>query len=155
MIDFKTVTDELYKIHKAKNADYGSSFDKTCDCFGVIAAVVRICDKVERIKTLTKFDSKVKDESMLDTLKDLANYAILTIIWLKNNQTSGIWSQLGDLYNHEELEDCTPPCSDTNWTEKQVKVIKKTDEELNTIGKKCEEQTDEQCTNKESYDKNI
>ena len=143
MIDFKTVTDELYKIHKDKNADYGSSFDKTCDCFGIIAAVVRICDKVERIKTLTKFDSKVKDESMLDTLKDLANYAILTIIWLKNNQTSGMWSQLGDLYNHEELEDCTPPCSDTDWTEKQVKTVKKTDEELNTTSKKWEEPTDE------------
>lgn len=149
MIDFKTVTDELYKIHKDKNADYGSSFDKTCDYFGIIAAVVRICDKVERIKTLTKFDSKVKDESVLDTLKDLANYAILTIIWLKNNQTNNMWSQLGDLYDHEELEDCTPPCSDTDWAEKQVKEIKKTGEELNTIGKKWEEPTDEQYIKQE------
>ena len=39
---------------------------------------IRLSDKLNRVKALTRGDSqKVKDESLRDTLLDLANYAIL------------------------------------------------------------------------------
>ena len=81
---FKQIVDELTTIYEAKNADYGNSFDKTCDEFGIVAALVRMNDKLNRLIQLSKTDAKVKDESVEDTLKDLANYAILTLIWFKN-----------------------------------------------------------------------
>jgi hypothetical protein len=44
-------------------------------------ARIRLSDKLNRFKTLTKTNSQeVKDESIRDTLVDLANYAIMTIM---------------------------------------------------------------------------
>lgn len=46
------------------------------------APVVRMSDKLERLKSLTKAEAKVKDESKRDTLIDLANYAMMTVLEL-------------------------------------------------------------------------
>lgn len=44
---------------------------------------IRLGDKFGRFKTLTKTNIQhVKDESIRDTLMDLANYAIMTIVEL-------------------------------------------------------------------------
>lgn len=71
---------EILKTYRDKNADYGDSFSKSYKEFGLVAPVVRMSDKMERIKALSKADAKVKDESIKDTLLDLANYAIMTIV---------------------------------------------------------------------------
>ena len=77
----KDLTNEILGIYVKKNADYGDSFSKSFDEFGLIAPVVRMSDKMERIKTLTKSeDVKVTDESIRDTLVDLANYALMTVV---------------------------------------------------------------------------
>ncbi|WP_028124748.1 nucleotide modification associated domain-containing protein [Eremococcus coleocola] len=82
---FEEITTEMTDLYKRKNADYGDSFTQSLDEFGVIAGVVRLSDKMNRIKALTKNDSQqVKDESIKDTLKDLANYAIMTLMWLED-----------------------------------------------------------------------
>ena len=39
-------------------------------------------EKLKRVKSLMSDEAKVKDESMRDSLLDLANYAILTIMEL-------------------------------------------------------------------------
>lgn len=75
---------EMLETYKAKNADYGDSFSKSYQEFGLTAPVVRISDKVERLKALSKADAKVKDESIRDTLIDLANYAIMTAVEMEN-----------------------------------------------------------------------
>lgn len=83
---FEEITTEMTDLYKRKNEDYGDSFSSSLDEFGVIAGVVRLSDKVNRIKALTQNDSQqVKDESIKDTLKDLANYAIMTLMWLEGN----------------------------------------------------------------------
>ena len=51
-----------YETYKAKNYDYGNSFDKSMDEFGLTASVVRMSDKMERLKSLTKKKAQVKDE---------------------------------------------------------------------------------------------
>ena len=76
---FKEIVDKMFQTYKAKNADYGNSFDKSMDEFGITSAVVRMSDKMERIKSLTNKKEKVNDESIQDTLLDLANYAILIV----------------------------------------------------------------------------
>lgn len=74
---------EMLETYKAKNADYGDSFSKSFKEFGLTAPVVRMSDKLERLKTLSKADARVKDESIRDTLIDLANYAIMTVVALE------------------------------------------------------------------------
>ena len=80
----RNLVDELHKIYVAKNKDYGNSFGESIDEFGIIAGVIRIGDKYNRLKTLAKgHEPLVNDESMVDTLKDMANYCLLTIIELE------------------------------------------------------------------------
>lgn len=77
----KDLTNQLLKLYMDKNADYGDSFSKSYKEFGIIAPVVRMNDKMERVKQLSKSgDRKVKDESLKDSLIDLANYALMTVI---------------------------------------------------------------------------
>lgn len=84
MVTFKDVLDKMYEIYEKKNADYGDSFSKTYAEFGLTSAAVRINDKNERFKKLIKQEAQVKDESIEDTLLDLANYSVLTLMELMN-----------------------------------------------------------------------
>ena len=79
---FKAITDNMLETFIKKNHDYGNSFDKQMDEFGMTAAIIRLSDKLNRLKVLSKDDALVKDESIQDTLLDLANYSILTAMWL-------------------------------------------------------------------------
>lgn len=72
----------LTGLYAAKNADYGNAFSDTFKELGIVSAITRITDKANRLKALCNPGSsqKVNDESLRDTLMDLANYAIMTII---------------------------------------------------------------------------
>ncbi len=77
------ICDELYETYKKKNADYGNSFENSLDKHGMIAGIVRMDDKMSRLISLnSKNEQQVLDESMRDTLMDLANYAIMSVMWL-------------------------------------------------------------------------
>lgn len=77
---FESICNELVVLQKAKNTDYGDSFSKSVKEFGLTAALIPITNKVNRLKQLIQSDSaQVKDESIDDTLKDLACYAIMTL----------------------------------------------------------------------------
>ena len=84
---FKELCDDSLKVYIAKNKDYGNSFTESFREFGLISAVVRMNDKMMRLKSLCKKDkTEVKDESIIDTLKDLSNYAIMTVIELEKEK---------------------------------------------------------------------
>lgn len=84
--EFEKITKQMLDTYNAKNKDYGNSFDKSLDKFGLVASVVRLGDKMNRIESLyNKTDFQVKNESIKDTLLDLANYSIMTIMWLDKN----------------------------------------------------------------------
>lgn len=76
---------ELNALYEKKNHDYGDSFHKTYVEEGMAMPRIRLGDKLERFKNLTRNPNAqaVSDESIIDTLKDLANYAIMTIIELE------------------------------------------------------------------------
>ncbi len=87
---FKEITDRMLEIYKAKNTDYGSSVSDTYRDFGLVSFLVRMQDKMNRLKTLNKNEAKVLDEKIEDTLLDLANYSILALIELKKeDETNG------------------------------------------------------------------
>ena len=72
---------ELNMLYRKKNQDYGDSFHKTFEEEGLAMARIRLSDKLERFKTLSKgATQRVQDEAMRDTLIDLANYALMTIL---------------------------------------------------------------------------
>ena len=83
VIRFEEITTQMNFIYKSKNNDYGNSFEDSLNDEGIVAARVRMSDKWNRFKHLSKTNnSLVKEESLKDTLLDLANYAIMTVIWL-------------------------------------------------------------------------
>lgn len=79
----KLICEQLNDIYARKNADYGDSFGKSFKDYGLTMACIRLDDKLNRLKALRTADAHVKDESIEDTLLDLANYAIMTVIELR------------------------------------------------------------------------
>ena len=79
---FMDITTDMAKTYAAKNHDYGNSFEESLDEFGLVASGVRLGDKMHRPKSLIKKEAQVKDESLKDTLLDLATYSIMTVMWL-------------------------------------------------------------------------
>lgn len=83
----KKLCEELNSTYKAKNKDYGNSFTKTFDEFGYTMSAIRLQDKLERFKKLiSSTTQEVKDESIRDTLMDLANYSLMTVMELDKNE---------------------------------------------------------------------
>ena len=85
---FEMVTAEMLNMYQRKNADYGNSFAETIREFGFIPAVARINDKLKRVKNMVKGREMniIKDESLRDNLMDIANYCVLTIMELDNQE---------------------------------------------------------------------
>lgn len=84
----KQICEKLNEIYQAKNRDYGNSFGEMYKKLGIISAITRIGDKYNRLVSLgvkPESERRVKDETIKDTLMDLANYAIMTIIELGGN----------------------------------------------------------------------
>ncbi len=77
---------ELQEIFVKKNTDYGNSFEESLEKHGLIAAIVRMEDKMSRLNTLSKQEALVSDESLIDTLKDLSNYALMSAVWLEGTK---------------------------------------------------------------------
>lgn len=78
---YKNLLKNMYTTYESKNSDYGDSFGKSVEKYGLISALTRISDKFNRLENLilTK-ENKVGDETLLDTLLDMANYCIMTAI---------------------------------------------------------------------------
>lgn len=80
------VCDELTDLYRRKNHDYGDSFHLSYVKWGLPMAAIRLGDKLQRFETLIRAESAIKDESIRDTLVDLANYSIMTVIELDRKE---------------------------------------------------------------------
>ncbi len=79
------ICNELNALYAKKNHDYGDSFHLSFVEEGMAMARIRLGDKLNRFKTLSRNNKQeVNDESIRDTLIDLANYAIMTILEMEN-----------------------------------------------------------------------
>lgn len=82
---FDHIQVEMRDTFKSKNADYGNSFSQLYQEFGdngIITAAVQISHKYHRFMNLIKGAPAKVNESLRDTLLDLANYCILTVMEL-------------------------------------------------------------------------
>lgn len=79
----KKVCEDLNIIYERKNHDYGDSFGKSYHEYGMAMPCIRLEDKLNRLKALTRIERLVADESVEDTLLDLANYAIMTVVEMR------------------------------------------------------------------------
>ena len=93
---FYKLLEEMRRIHDAKNSDYSRADDhlsnfRMCENFGIpswLGVMVRISDKFSRIARLSSKmmegkEAEVKDESIEDTLIDLANYCLIAVVLLE------------------------------------------------------------------------
>lgn len=84
---FKDYTDHLAKILQEKNHAYGDSFTKSVDEDGLLVLKIRLGDKFNRVSSLIKKgELKENDESLADTLLDMAGYSILGLKYLKEHK---------------------------------------------------------------------
>lgn len=81
------VLEEIRDIDIRKDHDYGSSFSNIYQKFGLLSSVIRLNDKMSRLETLVNKEAQVKDESIRDTLLDMANYCIKTIVELDKEKS--------------------------------------------------------------------
>ena len=87
VVSFRAIQDKLVNIYAKKNHDYGDSFNEGCNELGVGYAFSRIFDKTKRFQTLAKgimnnnLSIEVQDETIEDTIMDLANYCMMYLAW--------------------------------------------------------------------------
>lgn len=83
----KRLLQEMHELYCMKNADYGDSFHLSFEEEGMAMARIRLGDKMNRFKTLTRSETAmVQDESIRDTLIDLANYAVMTVMEMERKK---------------------------------------------------------------------
>ena len=81
----KELCEKIHEVYIQKNNAYGDSFGRSFADWGIASAAVRISDKVNRFFNLARHpETDHGDESLTDTLMDLANYALMTVIELEN-----------------------------------------------------------------------
>lgn len=87
---FAEIAAECVQLYSVKNHDYGNSFDKGMDTIGIKYGIGRIYDKCNRLVEITKDDKEqqVKDETLEDTLMDLACYSIMMLAYRKRQRTN-------------------------------------------------------------------
>ena len=73
---------EIKDIIVAKNENYGDSFSKQYQKYGMISVEMRLNDKFMRLEQLVAGEKDKVGESIEDTLKDIIGYATLTLIEL-------------------------------------------------------------------------
>lgn len=82
----KQLTTHLSDTYRRKNKDYGDAFGKTHKKYGAVSGLTRMSDKFYRIEELIlSGEQLVDDESVLDTLLDLANYSLMLYMELNTD----------------------------------------------------------------------
>lgn len=126
----KNQYDHQWNVFYRKNHDYGNSFEKSLDTFGLVAGIVRMNDKFERLVSLNNpnKDAQIASESLVDTLEDLSNYAAMAACWLKRKHERN-WAK-------ERLtaikKEGVPTCKELNKSilERKLKALEKVTKEV-------------------------
>jgi hypothetical protein len=84
---FASICNSMIQLYAKKNHDYGNSFDEGCDKIGTGYPLGRLLDKMNRlIACMGKEDKMQVNESVEDTLKDLACYSVMTLSYLRRKK---------------------------------------------------------------------
>jgi len=103
----KNFVAEMTEITKKKNSDYCGTSNNPFSNFTTVETngictteqgfLTRMSDKMSRITSfMQKGTLEVKDESVTDTLQDLANYAILMAAYIESKRGKGVSKELNN-----------------------------------------------------------
>ena len=104
---FIKITEEMASLYERKNKDYGDAFANEVKLSGWGYATGLLGNKVGRIRNLllhTEQHPEVK-ESVEDTLIDLANYAIMTLMEVRKQKEIQDWLDMKPCPGSEIKED--------------------------------------------------
>ena len=83
---FDNILEQMSDLHARKNSDYGDAAYEGYKEFGITYYIIQLHNKLNRLKSLTKDASKPQvNESIEDTLIDLASYSEMALEALKRN----------------------------------------------------------------------
>ena len=122
--EHKKLCDLMHEIYIKKNSDYGNSFSDLYDEYGSIISEIHIREKFNRFKQLRTNESQV-GESIEDTLMDMANYCLLTLLEMKKLNSYIDEEVVEEDIELEEVQDPTE-----NVTEEIVVKSMHKDEEI-------------------------
>ena len=88
VVMFGNLAKQITETYEKKDTDYKGSYHESVERFGYVAGIIRMTDKLNRAENLLLGDKEalVKDESAVDTLLDLAAYAIMTAMEVINRK---------------------------------------------------------------------
>jgi len=89
---------EMCALLVAKQHDYGHG---NIAAFGLRGVLVRLSDKIERFNHLESKKTKAKNESLLDTLRDIVGYCVIAL--MLNDETFSL--ELGENVANESVSD--------------------------------------------------
>ena len=84
--EFAEILDPVDELLEQKNHDYGRSYDRLREEFGEVSFLIRLDDKVNRLKTLIKHPAKVTTEAAEDTIKDIIGYCTLEFCYRREHE---------------------------------------------------------------------
>ena len=122
--EHRKLCDLMHETYIKKNSDYGNSFSDLYDEYGSIISEIHIREKFNRFKQLRTNESQV-GESIEDTLMDMANYCLLTLLEMKK-LNSYVDEEVAE--EDIELEEVQDPTE--NATEEMVVKSMHKDEEI-------------------------
>ena len=133
---------ELNALYEKKNHDYGDSFHTTFVEEGLAMPRIRLSDKLSRFNTLSRgAGQQVSDEALRDTLIDLANYALMTVMELdleksvetepvdKKAATQNKPVKIGICFNYDDITFATRGDAES--------VLMRMDELIDVYGSAC------------------
>lgn len=86
---FRLIVNEMADLYEKKNSNYGDSFGQLFEELGPTAGLVPLWNKLHRATSLIK-GNKNNFESLEDTFKDLACYAIMNLIEMEAQKNKEI-----------------------------------------------------------------
>ena len=83
--EFRNIVNKMANTYEKKNSNYGDSFGKLFDELGAVSGLVPLYNKLHRATSLINGDTN-HYESLEDTLIDMACYAIMNVIEMRNKK---------------------------------------------------------------------
>lgn len=82
---FASIVKNMTELYAKKNHDYGNAFGEIIKEVGLPYGVGKLKEKLKRIETLINAKAEV-NESLEDSLIDLACYSVMTLDYLKRKK---------------------------------------------------------------------
>ena len=89
VIRFREIVNDMADLYEKKNKNYGNSFGELFENLGPTSGLVPLWNKLHRATSLIK-GNKNNFESLEDTFKDLACYAIMNLIEMEAQKNKEI-----------------------------------------------------------------